>query len=299
MGSVLAVGSMKLSQLVIPLGVFLFLASVPPPPVAPADALPLSTGQNQSLRIAVGPPEASLALWTLEPAKGTPIKGTVLFLHGFMATHLQLRNAAEALQDAGYRAVLLDSRGFGQSTGSHYTFGVQDAQDLTQVVTALQKKHLCGKTVGVYGTSMGAATAILFAGIDPRVTCVVAVAPFAEIREEVTPFSRQVLGGLGDLLSDSSLNALANAVGNLTHMDLDDAKPLEAITKTRAQILLIHGDADAIIPEAASKKLHAAAQDHSRLVPMPNRGHLDLCFDWRGELTGMTQAWFDAHLGPH
>ena len=58
------------------------------------------------------------------------------------------------------RAVLVDLRGFGESTGEHITFGVMDAQDLKQLTDALQQKHLCGDTVGVYGTSYGAASAI-------------------------------------------------------------------------------------------------------------------------------------------
>lgn len=294
--------AMKYPYLLLSLAVFLFLANspspVPSPPLVAVQPLPLSTGHNQSLRIAVGPPDATLAVWTLEPAAGTPVKGTVLFLHGFMANHLQLQNVAQTLCDAGYRAVLLDIRGFGQSTGTHYTFGVLDARDLSQVVDFLQAKRLCGPTVGVYGTSMGAATAILFASHDPRVKAVVSVASFADIREEVTPFSRNALGGLASFLSDASINALANVVGSLTHMDLDDAKPIDAITETKAPVLLIHGDADAIVPEAASDKLHAAAPNHSQLVKLHDRGHLDLCFDFRGELRKMTRDWFDKYLLP-
>ena len=45
----------------------------------------------------------------------------------------------------------------------------QVRRDLSQITTYLQEKHLCGETVGVYGASYGAASAILFAGRDPRV----------------------------------------------------------------------------------------------------------------------------------
>jgi pimeloyl-ACP methyl ester carboxylesterase len=163
-------------------------------------------------------------------------------------------------------------------------------------VDALQSKKLCGKTLGVYGTSMGASIAILFAAADPRVETVIAVAPFADIREEVPSFGRNVFGRFGDLFSDSILNSIANTIGDISHMDLDDAKPIDAITKIKIPILLIHGDEDTIIPHIASEKLHAAAPDHTQLVTIPGVGHLELCFDPAGKLQDMTHLWFDKHL---
>ncbi len=270
----------------------------PPRPTAKASPppLPISTGIDRQFKIPVGPPDARIAVWTLEPKAGTPIKGTVIFLHGFLATHTQVQNAGEALRRAGCRAVLVDLRGFGESTGDHITFGVLDAQDMKELADALQKMHLCGPTLGVYGTSYGAASAILYAALDPRVSTVIAVAPFATIRDEVPRFSRQALGDFGGLFTDGGLNSLANAVSSVAGMDLDDAKPIKAIAQTQARILLIHGDADSIIPDQASKDLHAADPGRSELLLIPNRGHLDLCFDIPGQLQKTTREWFDRYL---
>src|ERR1051325_9304395 len=69
---------------------------------------PLHPGE---LRIPVGPPEALVAAWVLEPK--APARGTILVLHGFIANHRQMQKTGKALQTAGYRAVLLDLRGHG------------------------------------------------------------------------------------------------------------------------------------------------------------------------------------------
>lgn len=267
-----------------------------PTPPPKEDPLPLSTGIDQHFTVNVGPPAADIAVWTLEPKAGTPVKGTVLFLHGFFADHRQLENAGEALRKAGYRAVLVDLRGFGKSTGDKITFGVLDAADMRQVTDALQAKKLCGKTLGVYGTSYGAASAILYAAVDSRVQALIAVAPFAAIRDEVPAFGRHTLGAVSQAISDSGMNALANAVSQVTGWDLDDAKPIDAIKQTHAHVLLIHGDADTIIPEKASEELHAA-DPGSELMLVPGRGHLDLCFDVPGQLQKKTREWFDEYLG--
>jgi len=264
--------------------------------IAKPEPLPISTGIDQHFKISVGPPAAELAVWTLEPKAGTPVRGTVLFLHGFMATHRQLQNAGEALREAGYRAVLVDLRGFGESTGDHITFGVLDSADLRQLTDALQARKLCGNTLGVYGTSYGAASAILYAAADPRVSTLIAVAPFANIRDEVPIFSRHALGSLADVLTDSALMKVAGAVSSVTGMDLDHARPIDAIQRLHAHLLLIHGDKDTIVPEKASEELHAA-DPASNLLVIPGQGHLDLCFDIPGMLQKPTREWFDHYLG--
>ncbi len=293
---------MKIATFALPLLAFvLLIAAQSSPAPAPQPTAEISKGVDQELHLPVGgtasgdTPPATIALWMIEPPAGKPIRGTILFLHGFLTNHLQLADAGEALRQAGYRSVLLDARGFGQSTGSHITFGVTDSRDLSQIITTLQKRGICSKTVGVYGTSMGAATAILLAGADPRVTAVVAVAPFATIREEVTPFSRNALGSLGSILPDKTLNSMANIVSDVAGLDLDDAKPIDAITKTKAHILLIHGDADSIIPHSASEELHAKAPT-SVLMTIPGAEHLELCFDVPGRLQAPARKWFDQYL---
>ncbi len=297
---------MNVNAFLLPLGVFLFLACMrlPAPGTVGHDGgggvMPVSKGVDQQLKVAVGGSGggagAVLAVWVIEPAAGTSIRGTVIFLHGFMTSHHTVANAGEALRRAGYRAVLVDMRGFGESTGMNTDFGVTAARDMRQLVDYLQQKDLCGERVGVYGTSLGAATAILFAAEDSRVATVVAVAPFADLRTEVPSFARGVLGKLGDLVPEKNLSKAADVVGAVARWDMDQARPIDAIQKTRASVLLIHGDADTFIPHAASEQLHAAAADHSELVTMHDRGHLDVCFDIPGELRVMTREWFDRKL---
>jgi pimeloyl-ACP methyl ester carboxylesterase len=97
------------------------------------------------------------------------------------------------------------------------------------------------------------------------------------------------------MLTDDAVNSLANIVSNVADLDLDDAKPIDAIAGTKAHVLLIHGDADTIIPHSASEELHAKAPG-SVLLTIPGRGHLELCFDFPGRLQPATRKWFDQYL---
>jgi len=104
--------------------------------------------------IDVGPPKATLAVEVVEPK--LPPRATIFVLHGIRDQKEGLRHWADHLSEAGYRAVLVDSRGHGHSTGDWLTYGVQESRDLSQLVDALAADG----PVGVMGISYGGATAV-------------------------------------------------------------------------------------------------------------------------------------------
>ncbi len=257
---------------------------------------PISDPKDGHLRIAVGPPAALLSAWVGEPAGDVPVKGTVLVVHGFLADHGWMGYAAKALNKGGYRTVSVDLRGHGESTGKHITFGVVEARDLAQLTDYLQGHQLCGEKIGVWGVSLGAATAIQFAGIDKRVGAVVAVAPFASFREEVPHFARTMMPLPGAFLSKADFAWILARAGVIAGFDPPAADTTAAMHATQVPILLLHGDKDAIIPFANSVKLHEAGADHSELVTLHGEGHVAACFDWSGEVTKRAVPWFDRYL---
>ncbi|HEY2748062.1 MAG TPA: alpha/beta hydrolase, partial [Polyangia bacterium] len=76
----------------------------------------------------VGPPAATLAVDIVEPKR--PPRATIFVLHGIRDSKEGLRHWGEHLSEAGYRAILVDSRGHGHSTGDWLTYGVQESRDL-------------------------------------------------------------------------------------------------------------------------------------------------------------------------
>jgi len=266
----------------------------PPNGGAPVDVLFALPGET-TRRIPVGPPSATVAAWIREPASAP--RGTILLLHGFLNDHSQLESAAQNLESAGYRTVSIDLRGHGHSTGDFITYGIDDARDLVQITDYLEKEHLCGGEVGVYGTSYGAATAILYAGADPRVKAVVAVAPFDSLRAEAPYFGKHILPVPGLFLSPQDFADIVNRMGRIAQFDPDAQTPLTAIRKTTAHVRLFHGDADLITPSDCSRRLAAADPDRTELTILKGQGHLELSFDPFGELHVQTRDWFDHYLG--
>jgi pimeloyl-ACP methyl ester carboxylesterase len=258
------------------------------------DRTPAVTGDEPELSIRVGPPAARLAVYVRRPAAAP--RGSILLLHGILNNHHQQDSMASALVRAGYTTVQVDLRGHGDSTGQYISYGVFDARDLSQVITALQNRGICGDSVGVFGVSYGASSGIMLAGNDPRVAAVVAVVPFSSLRDEAPYFGKHVFPVPAAMMSDTQIMALVDQAGKIAGFDPDAASPLEAIRKTHARILLIHGTQDAITPVEASRKLHAAAPQTSELLVREGDGHLGLSFDLAGVLHPVAKAWFDEHL---
>ncbi|NQU26546.1 MAG: alpha/beta fold hydrolase [Candidatus Nealsonbacteria bacterium] len=262
-------------------------------PLPPIECL---VGVDEQFRVQVGPPEATLSVSIIEPSDSNRPKGTILVIHGILARSLWMLDTAKTLSNAGYRAVLVDLRGHGRSTGGLLTFGVQEARDLSQVIDTLEDRNLVDGPIGVYGISYGATTSIHLAGRDRRVKAVVAVAPFSTVRDEIPHFGRVMVPGIGWVIPEQTYQRAIDEAGRLARFDPDRDTALEAIRRTSAPVLLMHGTNDWVVPHRHSERLHAAAPGHSELVSVPWYGHTVIWIDPTSEVARRTRAWFDRWL---
>ena len=245
-----------------------------------------ATGANE-LRVRVGPPGDVLSLVIADSPE--PL-ATVFVLHGIRDSKEAMRGWAQVLVRARYRVVLVDLRGHGRSTGQALTYGVRESRDLAQAIDAIEARGLVTGSVGAIGFSYGAAVAIQWAALDPRVRAVVAVAPFASLREVVA-------GYLPLRLPASFLMRVVDLAGERAGFDPDAASPLEAIARTRAAVLLIHGKLDERIPAAHSQRIYAARGGHAELVLVDGARHKSVVTHPDTAFARRASAWFDAHLG--
>ncbi len=204
---------------------------------------------SQQLRVEVGPPQASLSLWIVDPVAAAKPRATVLVLHGIRGHKKSMLSAGQELARAGFRAVLVDSRGHGRSSGDRLGYGAFESRDLVQVLDSLQERGLLAGNVGAYGCSYGGATAISLAGRDERLKAVVAVTTFSSMRDQVMHYARRWGWALWvKLLPDWALDDAIQRAGRLAEFDPHEANPVDAIRRSKAQVLLIHGLADDFIP---------------------------------------------------
>ena len=263
-------------------------------PLPPVESL---SGVDQHFWVRVGPPEASLSVLVVEPdPQAGPPKGTVLVVHGIYSRSFWMLGTARMLAESGYRAVLVDLRGHGRSSGKWLTYGIRESRDLSQVIDALEDRGLVSGRLGVYGISYGATTAIHLAGRDPRIAATVAVAPFSTMRDEVPHYIRTILLGAGAAVSDETYQEAIDEAGEAGQFDPDVASAVAAIRRTRAAVLILHGTNDWMVPHWHALRLRQAAPDRTRLVLIPGFGHVVIWFDPTGQVATESRAWFDRYL---
>jgi pimeloyl-ACP methyl ester carboxylesterase len=261
-------------------------------PLPPA----LARHRVDDFRVEVGPPRAELSGWVVEPS--APARGTIVLLHGIRLDRRSLTDVGTAFADAGYRVVLADLRGHGASSGRYLTYGVTEASDISQLLDALARRGAPLGCVGAFGYSYGGAVAVELAARDPRVTSVVAVAPFASLREVVGDYRRRYLPWPLRSIPDAWFQSAVDQAGELAAFDPDATSPLRAAARSSARLLLLHGTADAQIPLRHSLALSQAAAPRSKLVPVPGATHASVLADASGVVRRSAVEWFERWLCP-
>jgi len=225
----------------------------------------------------------------------TPPRGTVLLLHGYLQNRAFITPWAVRLAQAGYRCVLVDLRGHGQSTGKHISFGAFEAHDLQQVLDDLEHRGWDVSRVGILGVSYGASVALLTAGRDSRIASVVALEPFASAERAVpelmrAAFANEARGITDRQFADAHLREARIGGFKWTQADIP-----AALARTRAPVLFIHGEQDQWLNADHSRELVKIAPQGSELVLAPLDNHVTLPLQLEVFAPRVIE-WFDRNL---
>jgi fermentation-respiration switch protein FrsA (DUF1100 family) len=186
------------------------------------------------------------------PARTTPARGHVLFFHGNAGNISHRLEHALSVTAAGLDILLVDYRGYGRSTGRPSEQGLY--RDARASLAALKAGGPVDSARIVYmGESLGGGVALWLAEQEAPAALVL-VSTFTSLRDvarEHYPWALSALAG-------------------------DGYPNLERIRDLRAPVLVVHGDADDIVPIAHGRALFDAAREPRRLEIVPGAGHNDL-----------------------
>lgn len=205
----------------------------------------------------------------LPPGK---VRGTVVLLHGFNGRKENMLPFAERFCAAGFRCVLFDSRGHGDSGGRYATFGSREADDLQRVIAAA--RPLAGTAgfgpLGMLGYSMGGAVALQAQPHLPEVKALASIAAFADFRDIITIQAGRRWQGLGGPLVPLVRGQTRWRAG----FDPWDIRPVEAGPHLTCPVFLAHGAEDALVPVSQVHRLATAAGANLRqLKVVPGGTH--------------------------
>ncbi len=190
------------------------------------------------------------------PAIGTPPEkaATIVHVHGNAGSMNSHQAFVEHWPGAGVNVFLFDYRGYGESAGRARQRDELIADTLAALATARTLPNVDPARIVLSGQSLRGAVAIIACAQDAArggsVRGLLLEAPFASWR---------------DVAADHVGRLLASSVG-------DAPRPLDTIAELRLPILILHGEADAIVPVDHGKRL-AAAAPNATLVTFPGGEH--------------------------
>jgi hypothetical protein len=175
-----------------------------------------------------------------------------LFLHGNAGNVTHRIDHARAINAAGLAVLLVDYRGYGKSKGHPSEAGLGlDAEAAYESLTQLGFKRT---QIILHGESLGSAVAVKLASARPCAGLILE-SPFASLGE----MAGKVLPIVGPLVVHGF---------NSKH----------SITQVHTPVLVIHGDADEVVPFAQVEAVFGAANPPKQFWRIPGAHHNDLLY---------------------
>jgi len=225
-------------------------------------------------------------IWTSAP------RGTVVLLHGYGLAQFSMAPWALRLAQEGWRCVLVDLRGHGKSTGKRIYYGVEEAHDLSQLLDELARGGRWQEPVAAFGESYGAALALRWKTVEPRVGTVVAITPYAGLSNAVLNLCHEYAGWMPKTFIKAGLKKLPSVL-EVPADELDTTTELARIPVTA---LFVAGAEDKITPVADVEQLRALAAPGSELVVVPDATHEAVTYFF-ADLVPPVLAWLSGAGG--
>jgi fermentation-respiration switch protein FrsA (DUF1100 family) len=204
-----------------------------------------------------------------------PVSGsrrTVIISHGITFSRWGSVKYAALFYKRGFNVLIYDLRHHGMSGGMNTSFGFYEKNDLKTVVTWAFERLGPGGVVGTLGESLGAATTLQHAGIDPRIAFAVADCPYSRLSDLLRLRLRADYH-----LPPFPLLYAADAITNrLAGWRFAQASPMRYIPRIETPIFFIHGELDTYIPPRMSVEMYQAKRlGQRKLYIAPNAGHAE------------------------
>ncbi len=226
------------------------------------------------------------AVLHLPRAAGAGRWPAVIAAHGLLsgkASEKYLRLAA-ALAPHGIALCRFDFRGCGESGGALAASTLSDRlRDLLAVIAWMRGRPECDGRLALMGSSLGGFLSLWAAAADPAIAATATWAAPAALHELLARAESLAASGLGEpFLAELRAGRMLEVPGGV------------------ARVLIVHGDADEVVPVAHARRLWKASADPKRIEILPGGDHsitdpahrdraVALTVDWLRDALGMTR----------
>ena len=221
----------------------------------------------------------------------------LIFVHGIGSVRSgdNAVELASRLVGEGFNVLMFDLRGHGFSEGDKVSGGYFERWDVLGAFDYLVDRGADPAQIGLMGFSMGAATSILAAAEEPRITALAADSPFANASDLIAREAARktpIPGWLTPIFIPASKLMAKGIYG----INIGALGPERAVATLDYPVLVIHGIADERIPWEQGQKVVEAAKEGSSIWLVPGVDHVDAFLTHPEEYAGRVSEYFDSRF---
>ena len=192
----------------------------------------------------------------------------VVYMHGNSSCRVEAIEYVETILSIGATILAFDFSGCGLSEGPYISLGWYEQEDVHTVITWLRNSNKVS-TIGLWGRSMGASTALMFGHRDPSIAAMVLDSPFSDLSVLCRELAGKINVPVPGFLVGGVLGLMRSTIKSKADFDIYNCKPIENVDKCFIPAIFTAGEEDDFILPSHAQDLHEKYAGDKNFVQVP------------------------------
>ena len=178
----------------------------------------------------------------------------VIYLHGNSSSRCEVIPEIKYLLPRNITVFAFDFTGCGRSEGEYISLGWHEQEDVECVINYLRKSNKVS-SIGLWGRSMGAVTALMYGSKDLSIAGLVLDSPFSSLKILIDELARDRVN-LPNFIINQALKLIKEIIKEKANFNLDDIEPIEYAGKCFIPAYFCHAKNDTFVDIHHCKDLY-------------------------------------------
>ena len=169
----------------------------------------------------------------------------VIYLHGNSSSRCEVVPEIKYLLKKGITVFAFDFSGCGRSEGEYISLGWHEQDDVSCVVDFLRRSNKVS-SIGIWGRSMGAATALMYSAKDLSIAGLVLDSPFSSLKNLINELAKERVA-LPEFVVRQAIKWIKETIKEKAEFNLDDVEPINYAEKCFIPAFFCHSKQDTFV----------------------------------------------------
>jgi pimeloyl-ACP methyl ester carboxylesterase len=193
-----------------------------------------------------------------EPAENTRVTKQlpcVIYLHGNTSSRLEALAYVRLFLPSNITLFCFDTSGSGLSGGEYISLGWWEKEDLKTVIEFLKNTGRVSR-IGLWGRSMGAVTALMYAECDPSISGMILDSAFSDLRKLIAYIGGILMPRTPNFVRSTLIWFVKRSVKTRANFNIDDVTPLNHVENITIPAQFIVANGDTFVPPVQGIELY-------------------------------------------